>query len=206
MSPSRGVRTTWHRFSHSARCDAHTSNNLYVNVLLPSGTSMFQGIVGVYDESASRWHHRSDGVEFSDNFNTGAVDCCGSGSSSSFATVVGTKDFWFFLYTRIEHYQRIEGTTRDTMFTSAGMYTPFFLYCQMARAGSKLVGRLLLVPNVSDFAEVLLWSSFTAQWAFGFHGFFMKRDAHSCKTLSCCQGRDHVPRECGVHDVGKYSF
>ena len=188
---------------------------------------MFQGIVGVYDESAFKWHHRSDGVEFSDNFNTGAVDCCGSGSSSSFATVVGTEDFWIFLYTRIEHYQRIEGTTRDTMFTSAGMYTPFFLYCQMARTGSKLVGRLLLVPNVSDFAEVLLWPSFTAQWAFGFHGFFMKRDAHNCKTLyanavlscdvdilwfrrntsvSCCQGRDHVPRECGVHDVGKYSI
>ena len=58
-------------------------------------------------------------------------------------------------------------------------------------------------------------------------GFFMERDAHNCKTLyviavlscdvdilwfrritsmSCCQGRDHVPRECGVHDVGKYSF
>ena len=55
----------------------------------------------------------------------------------------------------------------------------------------------------------------------------MKRDAHSCKILyanavlsydvgilwlrrntsvSCCQERDHVPRECGVHDVGKYSF
>ena len=97
LSPSRGVRTTWHRFSHSARCDAHTSNNLYVNVLLPSGTSMFQGIVGVYDESAFRWHHHSDGVEFSDNFNTGAVDCCGSGSSSSFATVVGTEDFWIFI-------------------------------------------------------------------------------------------------------------
>ena len=37
-----------------------------------------------------------------------AVDCCGSGSSSSFATVVGTEDFGIFLYTRIEHYQRIE--------------------------------------------------------------------------------------------------
>ena len=24
--------------------------------------------------------------------------------------------------------------------------------------------------------------------------------------MSCCQARDHVPRECGVHDVGKHSF
>ena len=90
----------------------------------------------------------------------------------------------------------------------------------MARTGS----------NVSDFAEVLVWLSFTTQWAFGFHGFSftnaMKRDAHSFETLcakavlscdvgilwpginssvSCCQGREHVPRECGVHDVGKCS-
>ena len=25
-------------------------------------------------------------------------------------------------------------------------------------------------------------------------------------SVSCCQGRDHVSRECGVLDVGKYSF
>ena len=84
----------------------------------------------------------SDGVEFSDNFNTGAVDCCGSGSSSSFATVVGTEDFWIFLYTRIEHYQRIEGTNDQgyEVYIRRNVHA-VFLYCQMARTGSELVGR-----------------------------------------------------------------